>query len=170
MHALASRASKSLQRMEMDRARDNWNSDCKATFRVGADNNCQRASPSWPPRRGSPPAIENMDDPFPNSRQNEKPISEILTSSFTELGMRGLTQDLQERWNRWRSESAGQHAQMKRLSSGSSIDAVVVSGSRCSSRRMECTASAPRSENSSSSFIFQAWQASRPMWIVLVSG
>ena len=90
-----------------------------------------------------------------------------LTITLRNREMRELTQDLQERGNRWRS--AGQLAQMNRPSSWSSVDAVVVSGLRCNSWRRACTVSAPRSKNSSSSFIFQAWQASRPMWIVLVS-
>ena len=84
MHALASRGSKSLQRVETDRPKDNQNSDCKATFRVGADNKCRRTSPSWPPRRGPPPATEDADDLFPDSRQNEKPISEIVDNFVKE--------------------------------------------------------------------------------------
>ena len=86
MHALASRDSKFLQRMEADRARDNQDSDCKATFQVGADNENRRMSPSWPPRRGSLLAIEDTDDLFPDSRQNEKPISEIVDHFATESG------------------------------------------------------------------------------------
>lgn len=78
MHVHASRGSKFLRSMEPDRARDNQNSDCKATFRVGADNNSRRTGPSWPPRRGSPPAIEDTDGLFPDSRRNEKPIFEIV--------------------------------------------------------------------------------------------
>jgi hypothetical protein len=98
MRALASRGSKFLQRTETDRARDNQDSDCKATFRVGADNENRRTSPSWPPRRGSPPAIEDTDDLFPDSRRNEKPVSEIV-GHFRDGNreMRELTQDLQER-------------------------------------------------------------------------
>jgi hypothetical protein len=90
-----------------------------------------------------------------------------FTISLRNRELRELMQDLQERGNRWRS--TGQLAHMNRLSSWSSVDAIVVSGPRCSSWRRACTASAPRSRNSSSSFVFQAWQASRPMWIVLVS-
>ena len=86
MHALASRGSKFLQRIETDPARDSQDSDCKATFRAGADNENRRTSPSWPPRRGSPLAIEDTDDLFPDSRQNEKPISEIVDHFATEPG------------------------------------------------------------------------------------
>lgn len=84
-----------------------------------------------------------------------------LAISLRNRKMRELTKDLQERGIRW--TSAGQLAQMNRLSSWSNVDAVVVSGPRCSSWRRACTASAPRSRNSSSFFIFQAWQAPRPM-------
>jgi hypothetical protein len=70
----------------MDRARDNQNSDCTATFRVGGDNQSSRTSPSWPPRRGSPLAIEDTDGLFPDSRRNEKPISKIVDHFVTESG------------------------------------------------------------------------------------
>lgn len=72
--------------METDRARDNQNSDCKATFRVGADNKSRRTSPSWPPRRVLPLAIEDTDGLFPDSRRNEKPISKIGDHFVTESG------------------------------------------------------------------------------------
>lgn len=72
--------------MKTDRARDNQNSDCKATFRVGADNANRRTSLSWPPRCGSPPAIEDTDGLVPDSRQNEKPVFEIIDYSVTESG------------------------------------------------------------------------------------
>jgi len=75
--------------METDRARDNQDSDCKATFRVGADNKGRRMSRSWPPRRGrrgSPLAIEDTDGLFQDSRQNEKPTSDIVGHFVTESG------------------------------------------------------------------------------------
>ena len=84
MHAPAFHGLKSLQRMEANGARDNQNSDCKATFLVGADNKSRRTSPSWLPRRGSPPAIEDTDDPISDSRQNEKPIFGIVNHFVTE--------------------------------------------------------------------------------------
>jgi hypothetical protein len=86
MHALASRGSKFLQRIETDRVRDNQNSDCKATFRVGADKKRRRTSHSWPLRRGLPPAIEDTNGLLPDKRQNEKPMSEIVDHFVTESG------------------------------------------------------------------------------------
>ena len=85
MHALASRGLTFLQGMNTDRVINNQGSGCNATFRVGAGKKGRRTSPSWPCPY-SPPAIEDTDGLFPDSRQNEKPISEIVDHFVAESG------------------------------------------------------------------------------------